>query len=128
MIFVFGSNDRGIHGAGAARTARERYGAEIGVAEGPTGHSYALPTMTFISRGVFVPMRLDQIQFFADRFKIFARDNLEHKFQVTRVGCGLGGQKDEDIAPMFIGSPSNCLFDTVWRKYLPAGTRFWGTF
>lgn len=43
-IFVFGSNPEGRHGAGAARVAREQFGAEYGVGEGLTGNAYALPT------------------------------------------------------------------------------------
>lgn len=43
-IFVFGSNPKGIHGAGAAKVAMEQFGAKFGVGEGLTGNSYALPT------------------------------------------------------------------------------------
>ena len=43
-IFVFGSNPKGIHGAGAAKVAMEQFGAKYGVGEGLTGNSYALPT------------------------------------------------------------------------------------
>lgn len=43
-IFVFGSNPEGRHGAGAAKIAREQFGAQYGVGEGLTGSSYALPT------------------------------------------------------------------------------------
>lgn len=43
-IFVFGSNPEGRHGAGAAKIAREQFGAKYGVGEGMTGNAYALPT------------------------------------------------------------------------------------
>ena len=43
-IFVFGSNPEGRHGAGAAKVAREKFGAIYGQGEGLQGHSYALPT------------------------------------------------------------------------------------
>lgn len=43
-IFVFGSNPGGVHGAGAAKTARDMFGAQTGVGEGMTGNAYALPT------------------------------------------------------------------------------------
>jgi hypothetical protein len=36
---------------------------------------------------------------------------------VTRVGCGLAGYKDEDIAPMFKGA-KNCSFAETWKPYL----------
>jgi len=40
MIFVFGSNRSGIHGAGAAAYAHKNLGAEWGVGEGPTDESH----------------------------------------------------------------------------------------
>lgn len=43
-IFVFGSNPKGIHGAGAAATAKTRFGAIQGQGEGLQGNAYALPT------------------------------------------------------------------------------------
>lgn len=43
-IFVFGSNPEGRHGAGAAKIAKEQFGAKYGVGEGLTGNAYALPT------------------------------------------------------------------------------------
>ena len=44
MIFVFGSNLAGRHGAGAALYAARKYGAKYGVGVGRTGDAYALPT------------------------------------------------------------------------------------
>lgn len=43
-VFVFGSNPEGRHGAGAARVAKEQFGAVYGQGEGLQGMSYALPT------------------------------------------------------------------------------------
>lgn len=43
-IFVFGSNLAGVHGAGSARAALEKHGAEYGVGVGLCGNSYAIPT------------------------------------------------------------------------------------
>lgn len=44
VIFVFGSNPEGRHGAGSAKVAHDVFGAQYGVGEGLTGNSYALPT------------------------------------------------------------------------------------
>lgn len=51
----------------------------------------------------------------------------ELTFQVTCIGCGLAGLKHEDIAPMFKDAPGNCVFDTLWKPWLP-DAEFWGTF
>ena len=91
-IFVFGSNLAGRHGGGAARAANIKFGAEWGVGVGLTGRSYAIPTM---QGGV------ETIKPYVDEFIRFAQANPELKFLVTRIGCGIAGFKDEEIAPLF---------------------------
>lgn len=127
MIFVFGSNLSGIHGAGAALYARKHRGAILGIGEGMAGQSYALPT-----KGIRISyMSLDTIQEHVQKFMKFAYDTRnENQFQVTRVGTGLSGFRDEDIADMFYfvaHRKSNCFFDTAWSRFLPDDTKFWGT-
>lgn len=91
-IFVFGSNLAGHHGGGAARAANIKFGAEWGVGVGLTGRSYAIPTM---QGGV------ETIKPYVDEFIRFAQANPELKFLVTRIGCGIAGFRDEEIAPLF---------------------------
>lgn len=96
-IFTFGSNEDGRHGKGAALTAKRKFGAREGVAEGLTGQCYALPT---------VGKRLQKmspayIRSYVDRFTDCAIFHPELTFYVTRVGCGLAGHRVETIAPMF---------------------------
>ena len=91
-IFVFGSNLAGHHGGGAARAANIKFGAEWGVGVGLTGRSYAIPTM---QGGV------ETIKPYVDEFIRFAQENPGLKFLVTRIGCGIAGFKDEEIAPLF---------------------------
>nr|WP_222614990.1 hypothetical protein [Bacteroides parvus] len=91
-IFVFGSNLQGIHGGGAARIARECFGAIMGQGVGLQGQSYAIPTM---QGGV------KTIKPYVDEFIKFAQTHTEFRFLVTRIGCGIAGFKDEDIAPLF---------------------------
>lgn len=124
MIFVFGSNRAGVHGAGAARTARLKYGAILGKGEGPMGMSYALPTKGFQIEMI----SLDEIREHVKKFIAHADDTPNRNFKVTQVGCGLGGHRAEDIAPMFRGAPSNCYFDSAWKPYLRDTVKYWGTF
>ena len=91
-MFVFGSNLQGAHGGGAARLAFNRFGAQWGVGVGLTGQTYAIPTM---HGGV------DAIAPYVDEFIEFARNNRNLKFFVTRIGCGIAGFHDKDIAPLF---------------------------
>jgi hypothetical protein len=64
---------------------------------------------------------------FVDNFLDFAHQHPELEFKITRIGCGLAGLKDEEIAPMFREAGKNCLFDEAWKQWLP-GKQFWGTF
>lgn len=91
-IFVFGSNLQGYHGGGAARVAMNRFGAKFGVGVGLQGQSYAIPTM---QGGV------DTIKPYVDEFIEFARQHPELTFYVTRIGCGIAGFSDKQIAPLF---------------------------
>ena len=91
-IFVFGSNLAGIHGGGAAYAAWRKFGAVMGQGVGLQGQSYAIPTM---QGGV------ETIQPYVDGFIAFAKAHPELFFYVTRIGCGIAGFRDEEIAPLF---------------------------
>lgn len=91
-IFVFGSNLRGMHGGGAARIAVMKFGAIMGQGVGLQGQSYAIPTM---QGGV------ETIKPYVDEFIEFAKAHTSLKFLVTRIGCGIAGFSDEEIAPLF---------------------------
>ena len=112
-IFVFGSNLAGIHGAGAALHARRYFGAKIGEGKGRTGNAYAIPTKDKDIKTLPLSHILCHVFTFLD----YADKHPELKFEVTRIGCGLAGYKDEEIAPMFIGAPSNCELPEEWIKF-----------
>ena len=121
MIFVFGSNLSGIHGAGAARFALNKMGAKYGQGIGLQGQSYALPT-----KGINISfMPLEEVEVHIDAFKDFAMDHPNVEFQVTQVGCGLAGFTKEQIAPLFKSSPSNCYFDLEWQPLLGDSHNYW---
>ena len=108
-VFVFGSNLAGQHGGGAARIAYETFGAEWGVGVGLTGQSYAIPTM---QGGV------ETIKPYVDDFVAFANAHQELFFYVTRIGCGIAGFRDRDIAPLFadaVGVENICLPESFVR-------------
>lgn len=103
-VFVFGSNLAGQHIGGAAKAANMKFGAKWGVGVGLTGQSYAIPTM---QGGV------ETIKPYVDEFIEFAKAHAELKFLVTRIGCGIAGFEDEEIAPLFRKAMS------VYNIYLP---------
>jgi hypothetical protein len=113
-IFVFGSNRQGIHGAGSAKTALERYGAKLGVGEGLQGASYAIPTKST----PYKSLTLDEIAQHVEKFKEFAKSRSHLKFKLTPIGCGLAGFTPDQIGPMFAGSPSNVIIPEEFQEYI----------
>lgn len=106
-IFVFGSNLLGMHAGGAARAAYHKFGAVMGQGVGLQGQSYAIPTM---QGGV------ETIKPYVDEFIDFARQHTELTFLVTRIGCGIAGFRDEEIAPLFTEAHqlSNVVLPPNW--------------
>jgi hypothetical protein len=109
-VFVFGSNLAGRHGKGAALYARQHHGAIYGLGEGLQGDSYAIPTKDASLR----TLPLETIRAHVDAFLTFARQS-DRVFEVTRIGCGLAGYTDAQIAPMFASAPENCVLPEGWR-------------
>jgi len=108
-VFVFGSNLGGFHGGGAARAAMNHFGAVWGQGVGLQGQSYAIPTM---HGGV------DVIKPYVDQFIEFAQSRPDLFFYVTRIGCGIAGFKDTEIAPLFKGAlslPNVALPETFFK-------------
>lgn len=99
QIFVFGSNALGYHTGGASGTARKRFGAVWGQAEGLQGQSYAIP----VDYGKDVRKDND-VKAAVDRFITFAKGHTDLFFFVTRVGCGTAGYHDAEMAQFFKGA------------------------
>lgn len=113
-IFVFGSNESGIHGAGAARAALDKYGAVWGVGFGQTGQSFAIPTKDWIVES----LPLEVIEMYVKRFVAYTLTSSD-EFFITRVGCGLAGYKDRNIAPFFKGcNKATCNMPEEWMDFL----------
>lgn len=110
MIFVFGSNLGGRHAGGAALHAHKHHGAVWGQGVGHHGGSYALPTMD----ESFQPLPLDVIESHVRAFMDYAAIHTDLEFQVTKVGCGIAGFTEDQIAPMFRGAPFNCQLPDGW--------------
>lgn len=109
-IFVFGSNLKGISGAGAALYARKVWGAANGVAEGATGRAYALPTKAT----PYLTLDLAAVREHVVRFLDHARRHPEQRFLLTRIGCGLAqkgrrGLEERVIAALFDNAPDNVV-------------------
>lgn len=98
-----------MHHGGAARLAYECFGAVWGQGIGLQGQSYAIPT----KHG-----SIDSIKPYVDSFISFAKLHPEKLFLVTRIGCGIAGFKDSEIAPLFeeaVQIKNICLPSSFWQ-------------
>lgn len=114
-IFVFGSNEAGRHGKGAALYARNYRGAKYGQGQGRQGSSYAIPTKD----GDLNVLPLWKISQYIIMFLQHARSFPEDTYELTAIGTGLAGYKAEQIAPLFVNAPDNVLIPKVWSTLLP---------
>ena len=111
-VFVFGSNLAGRHGKGAALSAVREHGARYGLGIGYHGNSYAIPTKDANIKTL--PLR--DIKFYVDEFLNFAKHHPELTFNVTKIGCGLAGYSEMEIAPLFNDASDNCKLPPGWRS------------
>jgi hypothetical protein len=125
MIFVFGSNEKGIHGKGSARTARMEHGAIPGQGFGPQGSSFAIPTCAKPTESPDHKIGFDKLEFYVRAFLLYTYMHPELDFQVTQIGCGLAGWTPEQVAPLFRQAEGNCWFDTAWKQFL-GDRKYWG--
>jgi len=123
-VFVFGSNMAGRHGGGAAKYARENYGAKTGLptglqGPGSKGWCYAIPTKDIEIKNT-LPLSL--IGAYVKVFINYAKRNPHMTFQLTPIGCGLAGLDPKDVAPMFKDAPKNVLlpdpsYDEISKEF-----------
>jgi hypothetical protein len=136
LIFVFGSNELGIHGGGAAKVAHDKHGAIRGQGFGPQGQSFGIPTCSKPTGQPGFEISHEKLAYYVACFlayaKIIGRARPNIQFQITKIGCGLAGWKNEEVAPLFVNAPDNCQFDTEWKPWLGdktisgADRTYWG--
>ena len=118
MIFVFGSNLQGIHGAGAAKIAREKYGAIYGRGVGIQGNSYAIPTKDHFLK----TLPIAEIKPYVAEFIKFAKENSDLRFYLTPIGCGLAGHDPKEIRKIFVDcgilTLNNIVLAPSWLEHL----------
>lgn len=121
-IFVFGSNPEGRHGAGAAKVAREKFGAVYGQGEGLQGNAYASPTKDLRVKENNSLRSISEGQIIESIKKLYdtARQNPDKQFKVAyrnTTTASLNGYTGLEMIDMFLkaGSiPSNIVFSKEW--------------
>jgi hypothetical protein len=121
-IFVFGSNPEGRHGAGAAKIAREQFGAIYGQGEGLQGNSYALPTKDLRVKENRGLRSIPESQIIESIRKLYdvAKQNPSKQFKIAyrnTNSASLNGYTGLEMIDMFLkaGSiPSNIIFSKEW--------------
>jgi len=131
-IFVFGSNPEGRHGAGAAKIAKDKFGAKYGQGKGLQGNAYAIPTKDLRvkeNKGLKSISRYE-IQGSIQKMYDTARANPDKQFKVAyrnTTEVSLNGYTGLEMIDMFNvaaeydlilnttpGIPSNVIFSKEW--------------
>jgi len=122
-IFVFGSNTQGRHGKGAAKIAKEKFGAIYGQPSGLQGQSYAIITKDLTKQ---VHPSVDYVWIRGQIFKLylFAEQNKQLVFYIAYSGTesNLNGYSNKQMAHMFalkdMEIPSNIIFEEEFYKLI----------
>lgn len=143
QIFVFGSNPKGIHGAGAAKEA-VNFGAKYGIGRGLVGQTYALVTKNldgcegFIEKstgityekGGYRSLSKEQIKKNIAELYEVARENPNLDFligytydycQNGKLKKGLNGYDSQEMLEMFVEDldiPNNIVFHESYKNKL----------
>lgn len=124
QIFVFGSNegsskgDAPTHGAGAAKLAKDKFGAIQGQSRGIQGQSYAIVTKKFydVKRSSTPEEITTEIKSLYD----YARNNSDKEFLVSDYSeSNLNGYSGQEMAEMFANAgpiPFNIVFNENFEK------------
>jgi hypothetical protein len=59
---------------------------------------------------------LPDIARYVNDFLVYAADRPELDFHVIKIGCGLAGYREDQIAPMFYSARPNISLPNGWRK------------
>lgn len=110
QIFVFGSNLSGRHAGGAARQAKDSFGAIEGQGIGLQGQSYAIPTLGYNHE----KLTLNQIAEELETFAAFAKMNPKKEFLLTPIGTGIAGFSLDEIKSILPKLPPNIIKVGDW--------------
>lgn len=124
VIFVFGSNPEGRHGAGAAKTARLYFGARYGQGEGPQGRAYAIPTkdLRVTENHGFRSISPERITQSIRTFYAHARQHPGRRFMIAYRNTytrSLNGYTGIEMIEMFKAAgpiPDNVWVSEEWYK------------
>ena len=121
QVFVFGSNTQGKHGKGAALTAKNKFGAIYGQAEGPQGQSYAIITKD-LTKNTHPSRTPEQIKEQVHNLYEYARENPDKEFLVAYSGKGtnLNAYSNQEMADMFSSEPipNNIVFEQEFNELI----------
>ena len=124
VVFVFGSNPEGRHGAGAAKVARRQFGAIYGQGEGLQGRSYAIPTKDLKVRKDNGMRSISAEKIIQSIMKMYhtAEQHPDKQFCVAYTNTdsrSLNGYTGFEMIDMFIAAgpiPKNVCFSHSWAK------------
>lgn len=135
VVFVFGSNPEGRHGLGAAKVAREQFGARWGIGEGLVGNSYGIPTKDLRVkenkgyRSVPPESIIGSIRTFYDVARMHPDKVFKIAYRNTyrRSLCGYSGLELFNMFKAAGDFPNNVLISEEWYNAFVKGKFIIGT-
>lgn len=130
-VFVFGSNPEGRHGAGAAKIAKEKFGAIYGQGEGLQGNSYAIPTkdLRIKENNGFRSIPEEKIINSIKKLYSLARERPDLNFKISYRNTherSLNGYTGLEMMKMFLCDlpvPSNIWISEEWADFIRENAR-----
>lgn len=124
-VFVFGSNTQGRHGKGAAKIARDKFGAIYGQSRGRQGDSYAICTKDLTKSVHPSVSREDIISQLVTLYEYAKESNMLFIIAYSGSGTNLNGYSPDDMAKMFVragllsdGIPENIVFEYLFSHLI----------
>lgn len=115
-VFVFGSNEEGLHMGGAANVAYHKFGAVWGEGEGHHGQSYAIPTLD----SKLSKITRTELKRYISEFVGYVLMNQNLTFYLTKIGCGIAGWDIEDVKELFWQVIEEERTEEADEQFLPA--------
>jgi hypothetical protein len=109
-FFIFGSNDKGNHGAGAAKLAKDKFGAKQNQSEGLQGQTFGIITKLYqdgklTKYNELTPENKIKLKNLIKKgikdLNLLAEQNPNNEYLVTKIGSNLAGFTENQMRQFF---------------------------
>lgn len=114
FFYVYETSQSGNLKSKSSTFSKKYKNASHSHSQGISGETYGIVTKNFYNKN----LKLDQIKSNIEEFLIYAENNPQIDFFISKIACGDDAFQDYQIAPLFKHHSENCIFPADWFKYL----------